>query len=188
MMKNCTSAECPENGGNYERQNKKIFIIIFVFLMVSCTVIYFFQFHYSHNAVLTEHFEKNKALYSDYIDAFDKEQFIDKYVDEETGETRKYEIPDNLKAINVNQITYCNGYVFFEVNDGGPYYGGIYYSPNDSLAQETPIYGNTCEEIYKTEFKEKRKGIFVKGNQNTGTDWYQSEKIRKNWYYYEVHI
>lgn len=174
---------------NVHKKRKPLTAGIIIVLIFSLAIIYFFQFHYSHNAVLTEHFEKNKALYSDYIDAFDKEQFIDKYVDEETGETREYEVPDNLKAINVNQITYWNGYVFFNVNDGGAYYGGIYYSPNDSIAQETPIdYGNDLEEIYKTKFKEKRKGVYVKGNQNTGADWYQSERIRKNWYYFEVHI
>lgn len=160
------------------RLKKSFIITTAIFLIFLLVFLYFFKLHYSHNTELIEHYEKNKTLYSDYVKNFDSE----------TDETREYDVPKELKAINVCRIESNGKYLFFDINDGGAYYGGIYYSADDSFAQETPIYGNTSEELYKTDFKEKRKGLFVKGEKNTGTDWYKSEKICNNWYYYEVHI
>ena len=162
---------------------KKVKISLCLLLIIAITISAIcFKFYYPHNKRLVNFFTENETLMTEYIDTFNKDDFTDKYDDDELGEVRLFEIPKELKEKNVTEIALAGSNLFFKINDGGAYYGGIYYSFDDSYAQTTPISANA----YDKDFQEVRKGILVKGKKNTGTDWYQTEKIADNWYYFEV--
>lgn len=55
--------------------------------------------------------------------------------------------------------------------DGGVEYG-YYYAPDDDYA--------LCGEPY-------RKGYRIYGIPDDDTDWYYTERICENWFYYEIH-
>lgn len=156
-------------------------LIAVLFVSLLC-----FRFYYAHNTKLTEYFEKNSTALSDYIESFDSEKFTEKYNDEQVGEIREYDIPNELKKINIDEIKYFDSCVFFEVNVLDACCGGIYYSFNNSYADASPAYYSDVE-LFNLDFNEARKGVFVKGEKNTGTDWYKTEKLSDNWYYYEFH-
>lgn len=57
------------------------------------------------------------------------------------------------------------------LQDGGVEYG-YYYSPDDDHCLQGEPY---------------RKGYRIYGIPDDSTDWYYSEQICKNWFYYEIH-
>lgn len=162
------------------------FTALSLFIIITICLIFSKSF-YNHNKFLQKYFGTNAAYLTDYVDSFHYEDYIDKYSDNILGEVRTYSVTKKLTTIHIEKITYINSYLFFEIKDCDAYYGGIYYTYDNSISQITPIYGNDLN-IYNSDFREVRKNIFVKGKKNHGTDWYKTEKITDNWYYYEVHL
>ncbi|MFR5875698.1 MAG: hypothetical protein ACLUFN_04340 [Eubacterium sp.] len=130
---------------------------------------------YTHNDNYIEQYQNNMDLFNKYVDSIDFQQ--------DSGIVK---VPDYLKDISISEIEINNSFIFFEIADDSAYYGGIYYSLNDNYAEETPIWGD--DGIYYEEFHRVRDDMLVKGKKNNGKDWYLTEKIANNWYYYEVHI
>lgn len=163
----------------------KISVPIFILLFLVVFVLYS-NFHYSHNTKLIEYFEEHRTLLSDYAENFDSENFSDKYSDEAVGEIREYDIPQELKEVNISKIEYFNSRIYFEINILDAYYGGIYYSFNNHYEDASPLYCSDTE-LFNSDFDEVNKGIFVKGKKNSGTNWCKTEKLTDNWCYYEFH-
>lgn len=146
-----------------------------------------FKSYYPDNKKATDFFENNNTLLNDYINTFKVESYIDKYSDDLLGEVRVYNIPNELKKVNVENIKYINSQLFFEIDTFTAYYGGIYYSFDNSCADIPPIYGNDLY-LYQTDFRKIRNNVWLKGKKNNGTDWYKTEKIEDKWYCFDVHI
>lgn len=130
---------------------------------------------YTHNDNYIELYQNNMDLFNKYVDSIDFQKA-----------SGIFEVPEDLKDISVSEIEINRSFIFFEIAADSAYYGGIYYSLNDDYAEETPIWGD--DGIYYEEFHKVRDDMFVKGKKNNGKDWYLTEKIAENWYYYEVHI
>lgn len=82
-------------------------------------------------------------------------------------------VQENLDTI---ELTNCNSYQeFFYTStgllDGGVEYG-YYYAPDNDYALHGEAY---------------RKGYRTYGIPDDDTDWYYTERICENWFYYEIH-
>ena len=159
-----------------------VILILFLGLLFSTNSIYY------SNTLLNNYFQENRSVLETYIEELNYDKYFDEYNDEIIGYVKEYTVPETLKKINVNKIILLdNSCVFFEISTCDGYYGGIYYSINDAYSNKCIEYGNDTE-IYSLDFKENRKKILVKGEKNSGKDWYKTKKIEANWYLFEVHI
>jgi len=93
------------------------------------------------------------------------------------------------------EVTAPHGKQAFHYNDTGSWdtsvYFGYYYSAEDNylFIYEDPLwgggeYGST---ISPNESRSYKKGIRIDGIFGDSIDWYYTEKICDNWYYYELH-
>lgn len=142
---------------------------------------------YTENKNLIAYFENNKDTLSEYSDSFNSESYTNKTDDDIFGEIRYYDVPKELQKIKIYRIEYMNSCLFFEVELGKAYYGGIYYSFKDELAEYTPLGDWTSIIIYDEAFKEKRQNVFIKDNKKNSDSLYKTGKIDDNWYYHEFY-
>lgn len=97
------------------------------------------------------------------------------------GEVQRYHIrneifsyvQENTHRIELNSPNSYQEFFYTAtgLQDGGVEYG-YYYSPDDDHCLQGEPY---------------RKGYRTYGIPDDSTDWYYSEQICKNWFYYEIH-
>ena len=97
------------------------------------------------------------------------------------GELQRYQIRNKIYAYvqeNTHSIELTNPdnyqeffYTATGLQDGGVEYG-YYYSPDDDHCLQGEPY---------------RNGYRTYGIPDDSTDWYYSERICQNWFYYEIH-
>lgn len=153
---------------------------------------------YSSNIEIRNFYKSNQDIFNEYIKTFDKNASInskdfqtyfgkDVIIDDDLLSRSFYSIPDGLSNIGVTEIEYYDNCLHFTFNSIGDYYNAIYYSFDGSPAKECPIFVNNAETT-KYSFRDIGNGIYVNGEKNTGNDWYKTENIKGNWYYWEVHL
>ena len=93
------------------------------------------------------------------------------------------------------EVTSPHGKQAFHYKDTGSWdtsvYFGYYYSAEDNylFIYEAPLWGSGeyGSTISYNESRSYKKGIRIDGIFGDPIDWYYTEKICDNWYYYELH-
>lgn len=184
-------------GGDYLKICKKhrIILCLIIVIILIVSVIFCCNNIYLSNNKIKNYYYDNSEVLNQYINNFDvntRLKNIDDYfgkdaIISEEDETRwLYKIPDNLSEIGIESIEYKDNCVCFEFESMGAYCNAVYYSIDGEPIKDCP--GFYIESENKNQkFRDVGKEIFINGKKNNGTDWYKTEKIDGNWYYYELH-
>lgn len=146
-------------------------ILCTILVIVAIVMVINFLPIYNHNSKLIDFYDDYGQLLNEYVNSIDLSQ-----------DSSNVDVPDYLEEISVFEIEINDSFVFFNIPVSDFYYSGIYFSLNDEYAQYIPSHY-----IEDDEFHIERKTLYVKGKMNNGEDWYMTEKLTDNWYYYEYH-